>query len=113
MAIDTSLVCPPTKMTNSARAAQPSPTQASQSMPVSFQEVRYLSAAACVAEHWRACEQLFIGMCVRRIGIWLRTASRSYSDDFIARDDTGRVGGSRVERVNSAYLTQRGALAFS
>jgi hypothetical protein len=38
---------------------------------------------------------LFTGMCVRRIGIWLRTASRSYSGDFMAGEDRGGVGGKR------------------
>ena len=73
-----------------------------------------MSAAARVAEHWGACEQLFIGMCVRRIGIWLRTASRSYSGEFMAGEDTGGGGGRRgwgsgeeyVYYINPTYTYQ-------
>ncbi len=64
---------------NSRFAASTSATQASQSMPRVFHESRYRSAAARVAVVCGACEQLFIGIIVERIGMRRRSADRSYA----------------------------------
>ncbi len=77
VATATSTASAPMSAANSARALSVSPIQASQSIPASFQDPRYASAAALVVSHCGACEQLFIGMCVARIGMRLLTSSRS------------------------------------